>query len=55
MQGSGGGVATDEPLADGQNDDSRARDLQDEIRRRLGERDRPQDERDYLDRLIEQF
>ncbi|WBU55968.1 DUF4175 domain-containing protein [Paracoccus sediminicola] len=55
MQGSGGGVATDEQMADGQSDDSRARDLQDEIRRRLGERDRPQDERDYLDRLIEQF
>ncbi|MFV0292268.1 MAG: DUF4175 domain-containing protein [Paracoccus sp. (in: a-proteobacteria)] len=55
MQGMGGGMVTDAPLAEGDDSNSRARDLQDEIRRRLGERDRPQAERDYLDRLIDQF
>ncbi|NHF73908.1 DUF4175 domain-containing protein [Paracoccus xiamenensis] len=55
LQGMGGGVATDDPLAEGESDDHRARDLQDEIRRRLGERQRPEAERDYLDRLIDQF
>ena len=33
----------------------RARELMDEIRRRQAERERPEDERDYLNRLIEQF
>lgn len=39
----------------GEDPRARARDLMDEIRRRLAERERPEDERDYLDRLIEQF
>lgn len=34
---------------------ARARDLLDEIRRRLAERERPEAERDYLDRLIDRF
>lgn len=33
----------------------RARELQDEIRRRSGERDRPAEELDYLDRLLDRF
>ncbi len=33
----------------------RARDLLDEIRRRAGEAERPQDERDYLKRLLDRF
>ena len=33
----------------------RARDLLDEIRRRSGQPDRPQDERDYLGRLLDRF
>jgi uncharacterized protein (TIGR02302 family) len=33
----------------------RARELMDEIRRRQAERERPEDERDYLDRLIERY
>jgi len=33
----------------------RARDLLDEIRRRSGERERPEEERDYLNRLIDRF
>ncbi|WBU53780.1 DUF4175 domain-containing protein [Paracoccus sp. SCSIO 75233] len=56
QQGSGnGGFATDEDLAEGEDTEGRARELQDEIRRRLGQRDRPQAERDYLDRLIDRF
>lgn len=33
----------------------RAREILDELRRRAGDRTRPKDEREYLDRLIEQF
>ncbi|WBU64362.1 DUF4175 domain-containing protein [Paracoccus aerodenitrificans] len=55
MQGNGGGIATDAPLEDGESGENRARDLQDEIRRRLGQQDRPEQEREYLDRLIDQF
>lgn len=39
----------------GQDPQARARELMDEIRRRLAERERPEAERDYLDRLIERF
>lgn len=39
----------------GEDPRARARDLLDEIRRRLAERERPELERDYLDRLIERF
>lgn len=44
----GSGLPGEDPRA-------RARDLLDEIRRRLAERERPEAERDYLDRLIERF
>ncbi|MFV0409867.1 MAG: DUF4175 domain-containing protein [Paracoccus sp. (in: a-proteobacteria)] len=53
--GGGGGLSTDGTLAEGEDGGNRARELQDEIRRRLGERGRPQSERDYLDRLIAPF
>ncbi len=53
--GNGNQITTGEPLAEGPDPARRARDLQDEIRRRSGERDRPGDERDYLDRLLENF
>ena len=33
----------------------RARELQDEIRRRAGERQRPEEELDYLERLLDRF
>ena len=33
----------------------RARDILDELRRRAGERDRPQIELDYIDRLLQRF
>jgi hypothetical protein len=39
----------------GEDSRARARELMDEIRRRLAERERPEQERDYLDRLIERF
>ena len=39
----------------GEDPRQRARDLLDEIRRRSAERERPEDERDYLNRLIERF
>jgi len=39
----------------GEDPRARARELMDEIRRRQAERERPQDERDYLDRLIERY
>lgn len=44
----GTGLPSEDPRA-------RARELMDEIRRRLAERERPELERDYLDRLIERF
>ena len=36
-------------------DTRRARDILEELRRRLGQNTRPADELDYLERLIEQF
>ncbi len=52
----GGNVITNgDPLAEGLDPARRARDLLDEIRRRSGQPDRPQDERDYLGRLLDRF
>lgn len=52
----GGNVVTNaDPLAEGLDPARRARDLLDEIRRRSGQPDRPQDERDYLGRLLDRF
>jgi uncharacterized protein (TIGR02302 family) len=42
-------------MVPGEDPRQRARDLLDEIRRRSAERDRSEDERDYLNRLIERF
>lgn len=54
--GSGSGITSDDPLADtGVDPAARARDLLDEIRRRSGDRQRPEAERDYLGRLLERF
>jgi hypothetical protein len=36
-------------------DSRRAHELLEELRRRAGERDRPEDERQYLERLLRQF
>ena len=53
--GNSGVQGDDSPLA--LNDDAygRARELLDEIRRRSGEADRPEVERDYLNRLLDRF
>ena len=53
--GNSGTQGDDSPLA--LNDDAygRAQELLDEIRRRSGEVDRPEVERDYLDRLLDRF
>ncbi|MBV0892035.1 DUF4175 domain-containing protein [Paracoccus sp. Z118] len=55
MGGQGGTITTGDPLAEGGDPNQRARDLQDEIRRRTGEADRPREERDYLGRLLDRF
>ena len=54
-QGGNGATGTDAPLAQGPNGSERARRLLDEIRRRSGETERPEVERDYLNRLLERF
>jgi hypothetical protein len=53
--GNSGVDGDDSPLA--LNDDAygRARELLDEIRRRSGEVTRPEEERDYLNRLLDRF
>lgn len=53
--GGGNQITSGDPLAEGADPARRARDLQDEIRRRSGERERPRDERDYLGRLLDNF
>jgi len=45
----------DGPLADSEDGYGRARRLLDEIRRRSGETERPEVERDYLNRLLDRF
>jgi hypothetical protein len=55
-QGSNGANSSDGPLALGPGDSAgRARELLDEIRRRSGQTERPEVERDYLNRLLERF
>lgn len=53
LSGDGGSITSGDPLAEGGDPSRKARELQDEIRRRSGERERPRDERDYLGRLLE--
>lgn len=53
--GSGGPLGDQGPLADGEDVYRRAQELMEDIRRRSGEGDRPQIERDYLKRLLDQF
>ena len=55
LSGDGSSIAGGDALAEGPDPSRKARDLQDEIRRREAERDRPRDERDYLGRLLENF
>ncbi len=53
--GASGQIGTDENLLQDTDVYRRAQDLLDEIRRRSGERERPQQELDYLRRLLERF
>lgn len=53
--GTNGRIGSDERLLDGGEVARRSQELRDEIRRRSGERDRPEIELDYLKRLLEQF
>jgi hypothetical protein len=53
--GASGQTGTDENLLQGEDVYRRARDLLDEIRRRSGEGERPDEELDYLKRLLERF
>ncbi|KIN63656.1 DUF4175 domain containing protein [Sulfitobacter noctilucicola] len=54
-QGNNGPSSSDGPLSMGPGGAGRARDLLDEIRRRSGETERPEEERDYLNRLLDRF
>ena len=53
--GSNGSIGTDENLLQGEDVYRRARELLDEIRRRSGDSDRPDVERNYLERLLDRF
>ncbi|WP_299689019.1 TIGR02302 family protein [uncultured Tateyamaria sp.] len=53
--GSNGSTGTEESLLQGEDVYRRARDLLDEIRRRAGEGERPDQELDYLKRLLDRF
>ncbi len=50
-----GGLATGETEIPGVTDRQRARDLIEELRRRAADQQRPQEELDYLERLLERF
>lgn len=52
---SGRGIDTQDQLLQDEDIYRRARDILDELRRRSGEQDRPEPERDYLRRLLELF
>ena len=53
--GTTGRTGTDEGLLQGEDVYRRADELLGELRKRSGEAERPQVERDYLDRLLERF
>jgi hypothetical protein len=54
-QGDGRQLGTDREMLQGEDVYRRAQNLLDEIRRRSGERLRPEEELDYLNRLLDQF
>jgi len=53
--GSNGSLSTEEGLLQGEDVYRRARELLDEIRRRTGDTERPDTERNYLERLLDRF
>ena len=54
-EGTRGQIGGDDPLAEGDDVYRRAQDLVEELRRRAGERERPEAERDYLERLLRDY
>lgn len=54
-QGDTGQFGTDEEFAQGEDVYRRAEELLDEIRRRSSDQSRPEEERDYLERLLDRF
>ncbi|SFR32104.1 TIGR02302 family protein [Litoreibacter janthinus] len=54
-QGSDGMIGSEDNMLKDENAQRRSRELLDEIRRRSGEQERPEIERDYLKRLLDQF
>ena len=54
-EGTRGQIGGDDPLAEGDDVYRRAQDLVQELRRRAGERERPEAERDYLERLLRDY
>jgi hypothetical protein len=55
QDGASGDDETDDVRVPDQMEQARTRAIQDELRRRGAERDRPQEELDYIDRLLRQF
>ena len=55
LQGGDGSSGTAEARRDGQDSEAQAAELLEEIRRRAGERNRSESERDYLKRLLDLF
>ena len=55
QSGNSGSFGTDEAMAERQEAFRRSRELLDELRRRSSEQERPEIERDYLRRLLDQF
>jgi uncharacterized protein (TIGR02302 family) len=53
--GETGRMGTDDPMLPGADMQRRAQDLLDELRRRSADQSRPEDERDYLERLLDRF
>jgi hypothetical protein len=53
--GTNGEMGNEREMLNGLNDHRRAMELEQELRRRSGEGDRPRAERDYLRRLLERF
>lgn len=53
--GARGRIGTDEELLQGEDVYRRAQDLLDELRRRSADRTRPEDEREYYERLLDRF
>ncbi|MFD1880177.1 DUF4175 family protein [Paracoccus pacificus] len=53
--GNGNQITSGDPLGQAPDFAARSRDLLDEIRRRSGQQSRPEDERNYLRRLLDRF